>query len=266
MMLRFLSKLRFRHTANNLPSGQKGKIAVYLKYALGEVFIVLIGVLLAFALNSWWNNVKEAKTRQIILSNLLEEMQYNNQELQQTLRIDEFVLRNTEALEEIVRNSPKDQQVAVADTILCAFITAATNNPSTGSLNSILSSGKIDYINNNELITSIITWNNKLDDATEDEQTAFNFIENQFLPAMRGQVDMSAIFNNSGKIVRYIVTGDKNQLSPEFITRTTLLINSNSLINLVLQRKVRIKIAIGALKRLQEHQMKMLQLIQKVNE
>ena len=265
-MLRFLSRLRYRHIAKNQPSGQPVKIAVYFKYALGEVFIVLVGVLLAFALNSWWNNVKEAKTRKIILSNLLDEMEYNNQELRQTLRIDEFVLHNAEALEEILHGTPKGEQVAVADTILSAFIIAATNNPSTGSLNSILTSGKIDYINNNALITSIITWNNKLDDATEDEQTAFNFIENQFLPAMREQVDLSDIFDNLGKMVGYAITGAKDNLSLKFLSKTTRLENSNSLINLVLQREVRLNIAIGALKRLHEHQIKMLQLIQQVNE
>jgi len=264
--MKIFRKIHQRIVVKNRPLEPAGRFSMYFKYALGEVFIVVIGVLVAFALNSWWNNVKEGQTRKIILSNLLDEMEYNNHELQQTLRIDEFVLRNTEALEEILQNTPKGEQVAVADTIISSFITAATKNPSNGSLNSILSSGKIDYINNNELITSIITWNNKLDDATEDEQTAFNFIENQFLPAMRDQVDLSDIFNNSGKMVGYIVTGDKNQLSLEFLTGTIVLLNSNSLNNLVLQRKVRLKIAIGALKRLQKHQMKMLQLIQNVNE
>lgn len=225
----------------------------------------MIGVLLAFALNSWWNNAKEKQTRNITLSNLLDEMEYNNVELQQTIGIDVFVLRNTVALEKILKNTPPGQMVEIADTILSAFIIAATNNPSTGSLNSILASGKIDYINNIELISSIITWNNTLDDAIEDEKTAFDFIENHFLPAVRKQADFSEILNNSGNMVRYARTGSKDKLSPEFMSKTTSLINSNELINLVAQRKMRLQILIGALKRFQEYQTQMLRLIKEAN-
>lgn len=253
--MKILRNIRQKLAAEN-------KVAAYSRYALGEVFIVLIGVLLAFALNSWWNSVKEIHTRKIILTNLLNEMLYNRQKLQQTIRIDEFVLRNTEILEKILQNSEPGKNIAIADTLLSAFIVAATNNPSTGSLNSILTSGKIDHISNNDLITSIITWNNKFDDASEDEKTAFEFIENHFLPDLQEQVDISRILDNSGGMAQYAKTGSKNKLPPEFITGTVDIKCSNSLINLVSQRRMRLQIVLGALKRLQNHQMQMLELIQ----
>lgn len=238
----------------------------YLRYAIGEIIIVLIGVLLAFMLNSWWIYEKESQTKKVILSNLMDEMKYNNQELQQTLTIDEFVLRNANALEGLLKLSKPGESVVVPDTILGAFIIAATNNPSTGSLNSILSSGKIDYLTDNELITSIITWNNKLDDATEDEKTAFEFIENQFLPGLRDETDLSYLLNNLDDLVLYAKTGAKKYLNAEFSSAAVKLRYSNSLINLIVQRKMRLRIIIRGLKKLQEHQDKMLDLIKNGHE
>ena len=75
-------------------------------YMFREISIVVVGVLVAFMLNSWWMNAKEARSRKVMLKNLAEEFVSNNQELEQTLSIHEFVLRNTVALEQILDKTP----------------------------------------------------------------------------------------------------------------------------------------------------------------
>lgn len=42
---------------------KKGKISSYLLYALGEIFLVMIGILLALQVNNW--NQKRTKTKQL---------------------------------------------------------------------------------------------------------------------------------------------------------------------------------------------------------
>ncbi len=38
---------------NNPPAGQAGKTGKYLKYAIGEIILVVIGILIALSINNW---------------------------------------------------------------------------------------------------------------------------------------------------------------------------------------------------------------------
>ncbi|MDZ7614453.1 MAG: hypothetical protein U5K51_12705 [Flavobacteriaceae bacterium] len=39
-----------------LPAGQAGKTTNYLKYAVGEIILVVIGILIALQVNNWNEN------------------------------------------------------------------------------------------------------------------------------------------------------------------------------------------------------------------
>ncbi|MDH4092986.1 MAG: hypothetical protein OEV74_06080 [Cyclobacteriaceae bacterium] len=243
------------------PKSRKAQRSKDWKYIGREIGIVVIGVLTAFMLNSWWINVKERDGRKVVIENLRSEMIYNIEELERTIAVNQFVMKSTKSLAKILRSSPLNEDVNVPDTVLMGVIIAATNNPAKGTINSIVSSGKLDFAKNNELITAITSWNNKLDDATEDELTGYNFIEDHFVPYLREYVDLSELFENSGNLVHYAHTGSRDRLPKEFIDDTVTLGAKLELINLVAQREMRLGITVRALIRLQDHQLKMLELI-----
>ncbi|WP_417200046.1 DUF6090 family protein [Bizionia sp.] len=45
-------------------SGQGGKTARYFKYAIGEIILVVIGILIALSINNWNENRKHASAEQ----------------------------------------------------------------------------------------------------------------------------------------------------------------------------------------------------------
>jgi len=229
-----------------------------------EISIVVVGVLVAFMLNSWWMNAKEARSRNIMLKNLAEEFVSNNQELEQTLSIHEFVLRNTVALEQILDKTPLNKLVTVPDTILTGVIIAATYNPASGNINSFLNVSEQNGFGDNELVASVASWSNAFDDASEDEQTGFDVIETQFLPYLRQQVNLTDILSNAGLWARYAYTHARDdRLSDSFIQGTVEVNADIELKNLIAQRKLRLGIIIGALKRLQANQNQTLSLIKR---
>lgn len=70
----------FRQIRRNLmESGNSGK---YLKYAIGEIFLVMIGILLALQINNWNENRKELKREILNLKNLKAELETTLAELQ----------------------------------------------------------------------------------------------------------------------------------------------------------------------------------------
>ena len=65
-MIKFFRKIR-----QNLLS--EGKLSKYLIYAIGEILLVMIGILLAFQVNSW----NDQKKRDLLEINILEELKQN---------------------------------------------------------------------------------------------------------------------------------------------------------------------------------------------
>ncbi len=56
---------------------EKNKTAQYLKYAIGEIILVVIGILLALSISSWNIERNLKKSNEVYLTNLLEELNSN---------------------------------------------------------------------------------------------------------------------------------------------------------------------------------------------
>ena len=67
---------------DNLPSGQAGKISNYLLYAIGEIVLVVLGILIALTINTWNQNRSNAQLEQELLRNLLSDIEIDIHNLQ----------------------------------------------------------------------------------------------------------------------------------------------------------------------------------------
>ncbi len=63
-MIKFFRKIRFDLMGKN-------KTGKYLKYAVGEIVLVMIGILLALQINNWNNDRIERKLESNILNEIL---------------------------------------------------------------------------------------------------------------------------------------------------------------------------------------------------
>ena len=52
-MINFFRKIRYDLMEKNPPAGRAGKTGKYLKYAVGEIVLVVIGILIALSINNW---------------------------------------------------------------------------------------------------------------------------------------------------------------------------------------------------------------------
>ena len=66
-MFRFFSKMRYKLAAEN-------RVAKYLRYAIGEILLVVIGILIALQINNWNADRMDRKKEREYLVNFLEEM------------------------------------------------------------------------------------------------------------------------------------------------------------------------------------------------
>jgi len=76
-MIKLFKKVRQNLLMENLSAKQAGKTGKYLKYAVGEITLVVIGILIALSLNNWNDNQKVAKKEMALLKKVKEENLYN---------------------------------------------------------------------------------------------------------------------------------------------------------------------------------------------
>jgi hypothetical protein len=69
-MIKFFRKIRYDLM-------EKNKTGKYLKYAIGEIILVVIGILLALSISSWNIERNLGKSNEVYLTNLLEELNSN---------------------------------------------------------------------------------------------------------------------------------------------------------------------------------------------
>ncbi len=73
-MIKFLRKIRQKMLIDN-------KFSKYLIYAIGEIILVVIGILIALQINNWNEHQKELKQEKVIMSNLNNEFIENDKSL-----------------------------------------------------------------------------------------------------------------------------------------------------------------------------------------
>jgi hypothetical protein len=72
-MLKFFRTIRINLLNEGLTTGQAGKTTRYLKYAIGEIILVVVGILIALQINNW-NEANKAAKEEL---KILKEMQFN---------------------------------------------------------------------------------------------------------------------------------------------------------------------------------------------
>jgi len=147
-----------------------------------EAGAIVASILLAFAIDAWWDGVQERAEEREILSSLCAEFEVNQKVLARTAGIHRRILG---AMQEIVSASEMD--ISVHDESLDSLFSQAGGtphyNPAMGALAATISSGRIDLVRNIELRNRLAGWNAVVSDLILDEQTRRDFVVHELRPA-----------------------------------------------------------------------------------
>ena len=84
----------FRHIRQRLLS--ENKFSKYLVYAIGEIVLVVIGILIALQINNWNENRKESKKEDQLIDVLITDLQSKKREFTTDLSIGKSIIRNAD--------------------------------------------------------------------------------------------------------------------------------------------------------------------------
>ena len=179
----------FRHIRRNLM--ETGKTGKYFKYAIGEIVLVMIGILLALQVSEWNSNRKRQQQEAQILKDLHEEFVENKIQLDTVTKKYKAV---RDGAENIIAFFPIDPKTVNIDSLSKYFRQMATRytfNPQQSTVNALTNTSSFDLISITELRKLLQRWSELVIDYQEDELAYIRNVENTFSPYMIKHTSMT---------------------------------------------------------------------------
>jgi len=144
----------------------ENKALKYTRYAIGEIVLVVIGILIALSINNWNDQRKDIAKEQQILLSLREEFKQNIKELNFDHQINLSCINAITTLLNFDKNV--DFETRTIDSLLGQAFNFATFDARLGVINDISSSGNLELIRDSKLRYKMNQWTGELDDYKED--------------------------------------------------------------------------------------------------
>lgn len=174
-MIKFFSKIKQNLITEN-------KFSKYLIYAIGEIILVVIGILIALQINNWNHDYQDRRQENQILSQLLQEYNSNLDQINDKIALRNETLNSCIRFLEYRKKDFNEISVDSVDAHLFRISIRPTFDPELSVSNELINSGKLYLLENDELRNSISSYASFLSELSEEEQVILNITENQLIP------------------------------------------------------------------------------------
>ena len=163
-MIKFFRKIRFDLV-------DKNKTGKYLKYAIGEIILVVIGILIALQINNANNSREKRKIEQEYLVSLHTEFETNLETLNDCIVKNKEHVTDVEALLSLFDKSILDTigKKEMSNIIHSVMAREITYVPSIGVVTDIISSGNLNLIRNKTLRQRLASFESSLTELKRQE-------------------------------------------------------------------------------------------------
>ena len=169
-MIKFFRRIRQQLLSEN-------KFSKYLIYAIGEIILVVIGILIALQINNWNDKKKENQREQVLLNQLHNQFINNLHLFNNGINFYEKKLSGLNRISNFY-TLPSEVSADSSVKYLNDVFTSYTYNPSNGLVESLLSSSSLEVIQNDSLKNLLVSWKDVLMDYKEEEDQIIKGIEN----------------------------------------------------------------------------------------
>lgn len=173
-MIKFFRRIRFDLLEKNPPNGRAGKtgkpalpVGRYLKYAIGEIFLVVIGILLAIQINSWNQDRLSKKTEKVILNRLINDLEIDHLRLKKLQSIYQLELERNKDFSILIKKTSFSESELLK---ISQFdgVSAREINPRLTTYEEMINTGRIYNLSSESLVNEIIEYYRKLKDVETD--------------------------------------------------------------------------------------------------
>lgn len=185
-MIPFFRRIRKKMADDNRP-------LKYMRYAIGEIVLVVIGILIALQINTWNNEQIEKRKEQDVLVGLHDTFSSNLENLNFIISISQDAFDSSKELMSLMGPDASDYTNHQVDSLIGHMINYSTYDPSTGTVDDIINSGKLNIIQNKVLKANISNWSGMLNDVKKDIDIANSHSFNVLMIYLNDKVNLKNI-------------------------------------------------------------------------
>ncbi len=160
-MIRLFRKTRLQLVA-------KKKTRRYVKYAVGEVVLLVLGILIALQISNWNQHNLALEKEQAILKSLRNNFAYNLKEVRAINANTKVSYNASIGLLDLIKPEEGNYTIQEVDSLIGSVLNIYTYDPVTGTIDDILKSGHLGLIHNEELKNLISNWSGMVTDLNKD--------------------------------------------------------------------------------------------------
>jgi hypothetical protein len=165
----------------------------YSRYAIGEILLVVVGILIALQINNWNEERKLSLEETGILKSVKLDFVNAIKECEENNEFRTRILEATRELYSIMRSKDLNYSKNQLDSIIAVLFINPTYNNQTGSLEVLFNSGKINLIKDLEIKEALMLWPQIIEDIKEDEIYSSEQLRYEFYPFIRKYISIKDV-------------------------------------------------------------------------
>lgn len=184
-MIKLFRKIR----QNLLLENQMGK---YFKYAIGEILLVVIGILIALSINNWNETRKERLQEQALLVQLKSEFNSNLKQLDEKIMIRRNMYNSSLKLLNYIDNPAGVHNDSILKHLVQTTLSPTFNPISTD----FIGTGRIQLLQNNRLKELLTRWSSEIVAVTEEEIQWLDYSKKHYTPFLLENTSFRNVLNS----------------------------------------------------------------------
>lgn len=163
--------------------GKKKEFTEYLKYALGEIVLTIVGIILALQVHVWNEKRIEKKEVDTITSNLSSEFKLNLASLDNTISLVQTSIENSNKVLDLIGQNESQLKQKNIDSLLSLSFRYEKFNPSQDVIFVLINSNKLKLIKNKKMRKALYEWsssvsnfNDSFEDLDENTGKFFDYL------------------------------------------------------------------------------------------
>lgn len=169
-MISFLKKIR----KSLIDSGSAQR---YTLYAMGEILLVIIGILLALLINEKRNSIINHKSELLTLDALKTEFEETKNDIEQYINENENIIKTNMELHEYCSNEEDAFQNPVFDSLLYNSLWYANLILNQGTLSELIYSGKLSSLSDRQLRVLLSSWSGRYDRTKTSDSAGLEYMQ-----------------------------------------------------------------------------------------
>jgi len=217
-----------------------------------ESAAIISSILIAFSIDSYWDIYKQEQSQKAAIEALKMEFEESHESLKGAINQKNGVVKRMTKLILMTDVEVKTLEAKESKEMINSLSTVYTYIPLTASLDSLVSSGELNKINNKKLREALASYRSELESLNRTQKWALETINLRTIPFLAERIPMH-LFSYNGPIVESNAHDLTNKLNPKAVsTYIAPLFDEIAFRNLAQNRLLSARLTILKLKVLQE--------------